>query len=147
EFLREELPATDIERSMFLEPVDFEDMGKMRLAAGKRGPDGAAKLKLLLEDENSGFVYSVEHRPATPWTCDNVSVLQVMDADADGLSDIVVVALYSDGGSDLFPSPHVYFRRSRGFVRYPELEQKINSDGFRSTEDVAGLAAKYLAED
>lgn len=147
EILREELLATEIERSMFLGPVDFEDLGKMRLAAGKRGPDGAAKLKLLLEDENSGFVYALAEPADITWNFENLSMLQVMDADADGLSDIVVVALYSDGGSDLFPYPHVYFRRSRGFVRYPELEQKINSDGFRSTEDVAGLAAKYLAED
>jgi len=148
ETLREELLATDIERIVFMEVVDFEDLGKIRLTAGKRDSDGVAKLKLLFEDENGGFVYMLPEPADIPWHFENLSILQVMDADADGLSDIVVVALYANdaqaGKSDLFAYPHVYFRRSSGFARYAELEQKIYSDGFASAEDVVRLVRKYM---
>lgn len=148
EILREELLATEIERIVFLEGVGFEDLGHLRLTVGKRDSDGVAKLELLLEDKNSGFVYALEEPADIPWDFKNLSILKVMDADADGLSDIVIVALYSNGTqtgrSDLFAYPHVYFRRSRGFARYAELEQQIYSEGFELAEDVVRLVRKYM---
>ena len=147
EILRKELLGTDIDQVALLDGIDLEGLGQVRLTAGKYDDNGVMRLKLLLDDRDSGLVYVLPELADIPWYFDDLAVLEVLDADADGLGDIVAIAHYITGtgnsGAVPFPYAHIYFRRSGGFVRDPELEQKISAEEFSSPEDVARLAGKY----
>ena len=147
ETLRGELLSTGVEQVASLDGVEFEGLGQAKLTVGKYCENGVMRLKLLLEERNSGLVYVFPEPTDIPWYFLDLSALEVLDADADGLSDIVAIVDYITGvgtdGAVPFPYAHIYFRRPDGFVRDPELEQEINEEEFSSAEDVARLADKY----
>ena len=130
-----------------LDGIDFEGFGQMKLTVGKHKDNGIMKLKLLLEDRSNGYIYILPELTDIQWNLRNLALLEVLDANDDGLSDIVIIAHYVTGvgeeGMSPFSAAHIYFQERHGFVRDTELEQKINKDEFATTEDVVKLIRKY----
>ena len=111
EILRKELLGTDIDQVSSLDGIDLDGLGQVRLTAGKYDDNGVMRLKLLLEDRNSGFVYVLPELADIPWYLDDLAVLEVLDADADGLGDIVAIAHYITGAgkSGAVPFPYATY--------------------------------------
>lgn len=145
--IREELLSTDVTEVAVLDGIDFEGFGQMKLTVGKYKDNGIMKLKLLLEDRSNGYIYILPELTDIQWNLRNLALLEVLDANDDGLSDIVIIAHYVTGvgeeGMSPFSAAHIYFQERHGFVRDTELEQKINKDEFATTEDVVKLIRKY----
>lgn len=145
--IREELLSTDLTEVAVLDGINFESFGQMKLTVGKYKDNDISKLRLLLEDRSNGFIYILPELTDIQWHFKNLVLLEVLDADSDGFSDIVVIAHYvasaGDEGTIPFSAAHIYFQKQQGFVRDTELEQKINKDEFATTEDVVKLIKKY----
>ena len=129
--IREELLSTDVTEVAVLDGIDSEGFGQMKLTVGKYKDNGIMKLKLLLEDRSNGYIYTAGTTDIQ-WNLRNLALLEVLDANDDGLSDIVIIAHYVTGvgeeGMSRSPLRNIYFQERHGFVRDTELEQKINKD-------------------
>jgi hypothetical protein len=147
--IRQELLSTGIAVATVLQRIDFENLGTMKLTAGIYENNGIMKLRLLLDDWSRSILHVLPEFTDIPWYFEGLAALDVVDADADGLRDIVVIAYYITGtgasGAVPFPVAHIYFQSQQGFLRDIELEQRINEEEFASVEDVIGLIEKYKA--
>lgn len=147
--IRQELLSTGIAVVTVLQRIDFENLGTMKLTAGIYENNGIMKLRLLLDDWSRSILHVLPEFTDIPWYFEGLAALDVVDADADGLRDIVVIAYYITGtgasGAVPFPVAHIYFQSQQGFLRDIELEQRINEEEFASVEDVIGLIEKYKA--
>lgn len=148
--IRKELLSTEIDVMAVFSGIDLENFGQVRVAAGRYDDEGITKLRLVLEDKENGFVSVLPELADMQLHFKDLAVLEALDADGDGLRDIVAIARYvTDPGADgetSFLVAHVYFQGHNTFERDAELEQKINSGEFASAEDVVGLIEKYKAE-
>ena len=59
--------------------------------------NGIMKLRLLLDDWSRSILHVLPEFTDIPWYFEGLAALDVVDADADGLRDIVVIAYYITG--------------------------------------------------
>ena len=101
--------------------------------------------ELLLEDQAGNVVYRFPPLPGTgSWAYQQTGDLALVDVDADGSDDIVVIVELVTGigptGADLFPQAAIYLRRGDGFEPATELQATVNEPpGYGRWDDMAGL--------
>lgn len=114
--------------------VNLKNYGQVKFVSGLKRENANEIVQFYLIDKNNNVLYKFnDFYGNEKGKFKNIAAVSFSDVNNDGAKDIVIIANYYTGGSNVKPIGSIYFSKGKEFVNDRNLDDKINKSSSNKT--------------